>query len=113
MPTMITGQCHCGSVQYESSGPIFRQGICRCRACQKATGTLASPNVGVKPDSFRIVKGTPAQYKAGSNEGCESGLWHFCAQCGTPLFWRAPGDHEIAIFVGSLDDTSLFKEQES
>jgi hypothetical protein len=108
---MITGQCHCGAVKYESTGPIFRQGICSCRACQRATGTLGSPNVGVKPDTFRIVQGIPAQFKAESDEGCESGLWHFCAQCGAPLFWRAPDDNEIALFVGSLDDTSLFTEE--
>ncbi len=104
----ITGQCHCGAVKYESTGPIFRQGECDCRACQRATGTLVSPNVGVKPDSFRIIQGKPSQYKAPSNEGCEAGTWHFCAQCGAPLYWAAPDGFELAIFVGSLDDTSLY-----
>ncbi len=106
---LITGQCHCGAVKYEATGPIFRQGECDCRACQRATGTLGSPNVGVKPDDFRIVKGTPAQYKSENNVDCEAGTYHFCAHCGSPLFWRAPDGFEVAILVGSLDDTSVYR----
>ena len=113
MSNVITGQCHCGAVKYESTGPKFRQGICRCRACQRATGALESPNVGVKPDTFKIVQGTPATFKAAGGQRCDAGTWHFCAKCGGQLFWRAPDDHEIAIFVGSLDDTTLFKEEEA
>jgi hypothetical protein len=107
----ISGQCHCGAIRYRSSGPIFRQGVCKCRACQRATGTLGSPNVGVKPDTFEIIQGVPSEYKADSNEGCEVGTWYFCCQCGAPLYWKVPDDHEVAIFVRSLDDTSLFKEE--
>lgn len=44
--SLITGQCHCGAVEYESDGSIFRQGKCTCRACQRATSTLDSPNIG-------------------------------------------------------------------
>jgi hypothetical protein len=111
MSEVITGQCHCGAVKYQSTGPIFRQGLCSCRACQRATGTLGSPNVGVKPETFKITQGAPASYKAKSDDGCESGLWHYCADCGGPLFWKDPRGHEVAIFVGSLDDPTLFKEQ--
>ena len=113
MSSEITGQCHCGAVKYESVGPIFRQGTCNCRACQRATGTLESPNIGVKPETFRIVQGTPSHYKAESGDGCEGGLWHFCAKCGAPLYWKAPDEHEVAIFVGSLDNTKLFNKEKA
>jgi hypothetical protein len=105
----ITGQCHCGAVKYQAKGPILRQGECTCRACQRATGTLGSPNVGVKPDHFQIIQGHPAQYKAAGNEDCDAGIWHFCADCGAPLYWEAPDGVEVAILVGSLDDPSLYK----
>jgi len=105
---LVTGKCHCGAINFQSTGPIFRQGVCDCHACQKATGTLGSPNVGVKPETFKIIKGIPAQYKAESNDGCEAGTWNFCANCGAPLFWKAPDGAEIAIFAGALDNTSLF-----
>lgn len=109
-PQAITVRCHCGAVEYRSSGPIFRQGTCTCRACQRATGSLASPHVGVKPDTFEIMRGTPTEFSAQGNEGCDVGTWNFCSNCGAPLFWRAPRDEEIAIFVGALDDPSLFDE---
>jgi hypothetical protein len=106
---LITGQCHCGAVKYQSMGPIFRQGECNCRACQRATGTLGSPNVGVKSDTFKVTQGSPAQYKAASNEECDAGTWNFCVQCGAPLYWQNPDGFEIAILVGSLDDTRLYQ----
>lgn len=108
-PALITGQCHCGAVKYESTGPILRQGECTCRACQRATGTLGSPNIGVKPETFRITQGNPAQHKAAGNEDCDAGIWHFCARCGAPLYWAAPDGSEIALLVGSLDDPDLYE----
>jgi hypothetical protein len=107
----ITGQCHCGAISYRAQGPILRQGICYCRACQKATGTLASPNLGVAIDTFEITKGEPTVFKAESKEACDSGVFHFCNQCGSQLYWLDAAGQELAIFVGTLDDTTLFKSE--
>ncbi len=107
----ITGQCHCGAIKYEAQGPILRQGSCNCRACQKATATLTSPNVGVAMDTFKITEGTPAVYRAASGTDCDSGVWHFCNQCGSQLYWMDAAGTEIAIFAGTLDDISLFQEE--
>ena len=64
----LTGQCHCGSIKYEAQGPITFQGTCTCRACQRATGTLASPNIQVPMETFTITSGSPTQFKAASGE---------------------------------------------
>ena len=109
---MITGQCHCGAIQYEAQGPVLRQGICQCRGCQRATGGLWSPSVGVAQESFRIKAGTPTQFQASSNEACDSGTWNLCSKCGSQLFWTNAAGTELAIFAGTLDDTRLFRQED-
>ena len=104
-----TGQCHCGSVQYEAQGPITFQGTCTCRACQRATGALASPNIQVPIETFHVTSGSPTQFKSDSDEGCDAGVFHFCGQCGSQLYWTNGAGTELAIFVGTLDDTSAFR----
>ncbi len=104
----ITGQCHCGAVRYAAKGPILRQGTCRCRPCQRATGALESPNIGVAPENLKIIAGRPSQYRSDSNEACDSGVWHLCSQCGSQLYWMNTSGTEVAIFAGTLDDTNLF-----
>ena len=105
---LLTGQCHCGSVKYEAQGPITREGVCTCRACQRATGALESPNVGVNSAGFTITSGIPSKFVSESNEDCDSGTFYFCNRCGTQLYWTDAGETEIAIFAGSLDNTYLF-----
>jgi hypothetical protein len=105
---LITGQCHCGTIKYEAKGPILRQGSCSCRACQRATGALTSPNIGVAINTFKIIVGSPSVYQAESGVDCDTGAFHFCNQCGTQLYWIDAEKTELAIFAGSLDNTSLF-----
>ena len=104
----ITGQCHCGAVKYEAESPILRQGTCTCRACQRATGALASPNIGVALGALVITEGSPVEFKSESSEACDSGVFHLCSRCGSQLYWTDAADTEVAIFAGTLDDTSLF-----
>ena len=107
----ITGQCHCGAVKYLATGQIIHQGECSCRACQRATGTLGSPNLGVEQANFQVVRGKPSQFKSKSNEGCEAGTFNFCGECGAPLFWRSPDGYMVGLLVGSLNDMSLYKKE--
>ena len=109
---VVTGQCHCGTVKYQALGPIIRQGICSCRACQRATGALQSPNIGVAPGTLTVTTGSPSQFRSDSNQACDAGIWHFCNRCGTQLYWKDAQETEVAIFAGSLDDTSLFRNED-
>jgi len=105
---LITGQCNCGEVRHQLPGPVTRQGICRCPACVRMTGALESPNIGVAPGNLEIVAGMPKAFKhPTSNEMCNSGAFHICPTCGSPLYWTDAGNTEIAVFVGTLDDTGL------
>ena len=109
----ITGQCHCGTVKYAAQGPILRQGSCSCQACQKATGALTSPNIGVPMESFKITSGKPSEFHGSSGVACDTGVFHFCNHCGSQLYWIDAANTEIAIFAGTLDDISLFKTEEA
>ena len=92
----LTGHCHCGSVHYEAQGPILFQGTCTCRACQRATGALASPNVQVPMETFVVTRGSASQFKAESDEDCDAGVFHFCGRCGSQLYWVSASGTELA-----------------
>jgi hypothetical protein len=96
-------------VAYRATGPVLHVGVCTCRACQRATGALESPNIGVRPSGFQILKGTPASFRSESNKDCDSGSFHFCGACGTQLFWRNATETEVALFAGALDSPELFE----
>ena len=109
----VTGQCHCGQITYEAEDPNLSCEYCDCRGCQRATGTLRAPFVHVDRAGFRTTKGAPKAFRAASGDKCDSGgVWHFCSDRGTQLFWKGDRGDEIAIFAGTLDDTSLLEQKE-
>ena len=104
-----TGQCLCGSMQYEISEEPIITAACHCTHCQKATGSAYSLNICVPENGFAIKGETLRSY---IDQG-DSGLplqRHFCHQCGSPLYTQADAMPGIIIVkAGTLDDTSEFK----
>jgi len=106
----ITGGCHCGQVRYVAQEPIVKSSYCDCSGCQHATGTLHAPFVTVLRDHFSVTAGQPARFRAPSGERCDAvGVWFFCPNCGTHVYWLCDHGNELDIFAGSLDDTSVFQ----
>ena len=106
----FAGQCHCGVIKYEAEPPIIKCTYCDCRGCQRTTGALQVPYVTVQRAKFTITAGHPLEYRADSGEKCDChGVWNFCPQCGTPVFWKGDKTEEIDIFAGTLDDTKIFQ----
>ncbi|MDZ4372463.1 MAG: GFA family protein [Phenylobacterium sp.] len=92
-----TGGCQCGAIRFRAEA-LTEASICHCRMCQKATGGLFGPYVGVKPADLTWTRGERQRFQS-SNK-----VWRgFCAACGTPLTWEYEGDH-ISLMVGALDD---------
>ena len=109
----ITGQCHCGAVKYEAQGPVVRSSHCDCRGCQRATGAIQVPFVTVLRADFTVTAGKPTEFRSKSKVKCDGrGTWHFCAKCGTQLFWKGDKGKELDVFAGALDDTSVFQPEE-
>jgi hypothetical protein len=78
----ITGGCHCGAIRYQVEGELIVHALCHCSDFRRHTG---APVVGwtmYAEDAVKVTKGQPKVY-----ESSEHGRRHFCADCGTGLFY--------------------------
>lgn len=104
---MITGRCLCGAVEYRCPGPALFCVVCHCRDCQRASGSIGVPVVGVRASAF-TCSGPIRQVRTigGSGQGA---VRNFCAECGSMLFGTpesVPG--LVTLYAGSLDDPEAF-----
>jgi len=53
----LKGECLCGQVSWELSGPYEFFGLCQCSRCRKATGAAFATNLFVKADQFKWLTG--------------------------------------------------------
>jgi hypothetical protein len=99
----VTGGCQCGAVRFRGEG-LAEASICHCRMCQKATGGLFGPYVGL--DGLAWTRGERKRFQS-SNK-----VWRgFCEACGTPLTW----EHEaglVSVMIGTLDDPAAVQVSE-
>ena len=96
----MKGQCFCGSVSYELSGPCWHATQCHCTICRRTSGAPCVAWVTVRRSNYRIVAGAPLSFRSS-----EHGTRSFCGACGTPLSFcsdRLPD--EIDVTIASLDD---------
>ena len=78
----ITGGCHCGAIRYQVEGELIVHALCHCSDCRRHAG---APMVGwtmYAEDAVKVTKGQPKIYQSS-----EHGRRHFCADCGTGLFY--------------------------
>jgi hypothetical protein len=78
----VTGGCHCGAIRYEVNGDMMVHALCHCVDCRRHSG---APMVGwamYSLDAVKVVRGQPKIYHSS-----EHGRRHFCADCGTGLFY--------------------------
>ena len=103
-----TGGCSCGAVRYSFREPPLRAFQCQCRDCQKDTGGGHSSVVVFNRAAIRIdgdVKEIIREADTGRRK--RKG---FCENCGSPIYNQPESQpHLIGVYVGSLDDASIFK----
>jgi hypothetical protein len=105
---MITGGCSCGAVRYEVQGTPLYAVHCHCRDCQRASGTGHVPVMGMPKALFRVT-GETSSYAVAGMSGLKS-IRHFCPTCGSLLFGTPEmAPDAVSVYVGSLDDPSVFK----
>ncbi len=97
MMTQTVGKCLCGSVAFSLEKPPLQVNLCHCGMCRRWGGGLPLAAIHARvtlhaDNSLRWWK---------SSEWAERG---FCAECGSSLFWRAPGMEEWGVSAGALDD---------
>jgi hypothetical protein len=87
----ITGQCHCGHIEFEADADPSRVGICHCTDCQRLTGSPFRVTLSVERSSLRLGDNKPNVYRKIAENGLPRNQ-HFCGECGSPLFTSGEGD---------------------
>ena len=105
---MSTGQCHCGAIRYELNGePIYRA-LCHCTDCRRHAGAPMVGWTAYPAASLTVLQGRPKIYASSAH-----GRRHFCADCGTGLFYfnevNLPGIADIQ--TATLDDPEALPAQ--
>jgi hypothetical protein len=78
----ITGECFCGSIEYQIDGMLRDARSCHCSRCRKAFSSQASAYALVESQTFRWLKGSELLTSYASQQGF--GL-QFCSKCGSTL----------------------------
>ncbi len=99
---MYTGQCLCGDITFEYTGPLGPIALCHCSQCRRAHGSAFSASCPVQKVRFQFTTGEdliteyqsrPGKYRA------------FCSQCGSQLYSRVdaiPGI--LRLRVGAINE---------
>ena len=102
---MNAGGCLCGAVRYEVRGPIRGVLVCNCVECRRWCGQ-AWAATAARREAFAVTSDAALRWIA-SPESDANARRGFCADCGSCLFWDAPGFEAVAISAGSLDDPAV------
>jgi hypothetical protein len=101
---MATGGCLCGAVRYEVRGPLRGVLICHCEECRRWHGHVAACTAAARDDLVVVAdRGLRWIDSPRSDAGARRG---FCFECGSSLFWDAPGRPTVSISAGTLDGPS-------
>ena len=98
---MATGRCLCGAVRYEVRGPLQDVLICHCEECRRWHGHISAFTAARRED-LAVDDGRAVRWvdSPASDAHARRG---FCGECGSSLFWDAPGRETISIAAGTLD----------
>jgi hypothetical protein len=105
MTESITGECFCGSIRYEISGPLEDARSCHCSRCRKAFSGAGSAVAGFGQAKFRWMRGEEMLTTYLNKH--EIGLG-FCSQCGSTLCNLSKGQ-VIGITLGTLNGHAQVK----
>lgn len=97
-----SGGCQCGAVRFNATQLHDNPHVCYCRMCQKATGNLYAPLVGIRHEHLTWTRGAPSTFR--SSEHVARG---FCKDCGTPLFYRYLPGERLSMTIGAFDTPHL------
>ena len=105
---MLEGGCHCGAIRYRVQGEPGYHALCHCSDCRGATGAPVVSWALFDNENFEILQGEARAYASSENA-----RRHFCAACGTSLFYTNetifPGKTDIQ--SGTLDDPAALALQ--
>ena len=97
----LKGECLCGEVSWQLSGPYEFFGMCQCSRCRKATGAAFATNLFVKAEQFKWLSGKEIVDEYVMEEPPNTFGNAFCKKCGS----RSP---RFSLCKG-LDDGASWK----
>ena len=111
----IRGNCLCGGIRFEITGPLLAPLNCHCSQCRKQHGAAFRSRVRVAAADFRWVQGEDLIKYYESPRGYLRG---FCRDCGSPVInragpnWKVPPDFpatapQYGIALALLDDPQV------
>ena len=103
---MIRGSCLCGAVAFEIDGRVTPIQLCHARRCQKSTGSAFSPELAVRAEHFRWLRGEEnlTHFEAPLLREPPPFRKSFCRSCGSPLPVLQPETGFVIVLAGVLDD---------
>src|ERR1700693_2548146 len=98
---MTTGRCLCGAVSYEVRSPLRDVLICHCEECRRWHGHVGATSAARREDVVLLEQRGLRWIKSPrSDAGARRG---FCGECGSSLFWDAPGLETNSIAGGDTE----------
>jgi hypothetical protein len=91
-------------VRYEVRGPLRGVLVCHCSECRRWSGQAWAATAARREDF--VLEGEEALRWVVSPASDSRARRGFCSQCGSCLFWDAPGRETISFAAGSLDDST-------
>ncbi len=105
---IVEGGCHCGAVRYRIEGEPMTHALCHCTDCRRHAGAPMVSWAMFPENAVRTIKGALKVYASS-----EHGRRHFCANCGTSLFYAnsqvLPGI--IDVQSSTFDDPDVLPAQ--
>ena len=91
-------------MRYEIHGPARDILICHCEECRRWHGHVSASTAARREDLVLTEqRGLRWIQSPRSDAGARRG---FCVECGSSLFWDAPGRPTVSIAAGTLDDST-------
>ncbi len=106
--TAARGRCLCGQVTVEIDVPARWAWHDHCAASRRAHGAACATYVGSWKSRFRITAG--ADGITGFENAATRTTRHFCARCGTPIFYVRAHSPQMANIPRALFDSGVGRE---
>lgn len=105
--TKLKGQCMCGVVSYEITGPIGPIVNCHCLNCRRWHNAAFRTRAAVKRESFHWLTGESHIKQCHSSENV---IKTFCKQCGSNLISLLCNDPDTyGVPIGALENADDLK----
>src|SRR5688572_25600747 len=92
-----TATCACGSASIDVDGPLKIHAVCHCTNCRRRTGSAFGWSAYFPREALVGVHGDLVAYAPANPPGGVPQVRHFCARCGTTLYWL---DEKFPTLVG-------------